>query len=108
MADLRTLLQIGDEIGNRTFIFLGLILDESRSWQATVVSGVPQGTVLGPLFFLAFINNIPEAVRASNPRFLVNDCLLYKLINCDANAESVQQDLQALEEWEQKWQIIYW
>ena len=84
-----------------------MLLDGSRSQQVAVISGVPQGTVLGPLLFLAFINDQPEAVRDSDPRLFADDCLLYKLIKCDADAESVQQDLQALEEWERKWQMKF-
>ena len=84
-----------------------VLLDGCRSHQADVISGVPQGTVLGPLLFLAFINDLPESVKASDPRLFADDCLLYKLINCDADAESVQQDLLALEEWERKWQMKF-
>ena len=54
--------------------------------------------------FLAFINDLPESVKGSDPRLFGDDCLLYKIINCDADAEAVQQDLLALEEWERKWQ----
>ena len=84
-----------------------VLLDGCRSHQADVISGVPEGTVLGPLLFLAFINDLPESVKASDPRLFADDCLLYKLINCDADAESVQQDLLALEEWERKWQMKF-
>ena len=53
-----------------------VLLDGCRSSQADVISGVPQGTVLGPLLFLAFINDLPEAVNHS--RLFADDCLLYR------------------------------
>ena len=84
-----------------------MLLDGRKSQQADVISGVPQGTVLGPLLFLAFINDLPESVKASDPRLVADDCLLYKITNSDADAESVQQDLLALEEWERKWQMKF-
>ena len=84
-----------------------VLLDGSKSQQADVISGVPQGTVLGPLLFLAFINDLSESVKGSDPRLFADDCLLYKIINCDADAEAVQQDLLALEEWERKWQMKF-
>ena len=79
-----------------------MLLDGSRSQQADVISGVPHGIVLGSLLFLAFINDLPESHKASYPRLLADDCLLFKLINCDADTELVQQYLLALEEWESK------
>ena len=60
-----------------------------KSNQADVFSGVPQGTVLGSLLFLAFINDLPEMAKVSDPRLYADDCLLYKLVYSDADAESV-------------------
>ena len=55
--------------------------------------------------FWHYINDLPESVKASDPRLFADDCLLHKLIKCDADAESLQQDLQSFEEWEQTWQM---
>ena len=44
-----------------------------------VVSGVPQGTVLGPLLFLLHINNLPSVV-SSKVRLFADDCLIYRNI----------------------------
>ena len=72
-----------------------------RSSQVDVITGVPQG----PLLFLAFINDLPEAVKHSVTRFFVDDCLLYRLIRSDVDAKRLQEDLEALEKWEKMWQM---
>ena len=52
-----------------------VVIDGDESEETTVDSGVPQGTVLGPLLFLCHINDIPNSVRSS-VRLFADDCLL--------------------------------
>jgi len=59
-----------------------VILDGSKSGEAPVQSGVPQGSVLGPLLFLLFINDIPSYVSSeSTTRIFADDCALYRPIH---------------------------
>ena len=57
-----------------------VVIDGQLSREASVDSGVPQGTLLGPLFFLCHINDLPSAVR-SQVRLFADDCLLYREIH---------------------------
>ena len=56
-----------------------VVADGSFSNYADVESGVPQGTVLGPLLFLLHINDLPSCVN-SKVRLFSDDCLLYREI----------------------------
>ena len=59
--------------------FMKVVVDGEVSSETEVVSGVPQGTVLGPLLFLVHINDLPDHVT-SNVRLFADDCLLYRQI----------------------------
>ena len=65
-------------------------------------SGVPQGTVLGPLLFLCHINDLPDAVK-STVHLFADDCLLYRNIRNMADHLAVERDLQHLEAWAKTW-----
>ena len=67
-----------------------------------VISGVPQGTVLGPLLFLMHINDLPSVVT-SQERLFAEDCLMYRPIRSIADQVALQQDLAALERWGDTW-----
>ena len=54
-----------------------VLVEGQHSSSAKVTSEVPQGTVVGPLLFLVFINDLPECVK-STPRLFADDCLLYR------------------------------
>ena len=58
-----------------------VVLQGHHSIQADVLSGVPQGTVLGPLLFLAYINGLPDSLKSSDARLFADDSLLYLTVN---------------------------
>jgi len=98
-----TLKWIKDFLSNRT---QSVILENHKSAPLEVVSGVPQGTVLGPLLFLAYINDLPEAT-SSSARLFADDCLLYRRIRKTEDADILQKDLTSLEQWEKTWQMSF-
>ena len=74
---------------------------EYSSW-GKVTSGVPQGTVTGPLWFLIFINILPLGTK-SHIRLFADDCVIYCTISCSADADLLQQDLCKFTDWQNKW-----
>ena len=67
-----------------------------------MVSGVPQGTVLGPLLFLLHINDLPSVV-SSTVRLFADDCLIYRNIKNKEDQITLQKDLNLLENWGNTW-----
>ena len=71
-----------------------------------VESGVPQGTVLGPLLFLIYINDLPNNIH-STVRLFAEDCVLYWEINNQLDSQELQKDLDELTKWEHDWQMHF-
>ena len=72
----------------------------------SVQSGVPQGTVLDPLMFLIYINDITESI-SSPLRLFADDCILYRTITTEEDAIQLQNDLDQLSAWAIKWQLRF-
>ena len=79
-----------------------VIVDGALSEPAPVTSGVPQGSVLGPILFLVFINDMPEQMNSTCHLF-ADDNIVYCEVNSVDDTAQVHKDLTALEPWEKRW-----
>ena len=79
-----------------------VVIDGYSSDTISVDSGVPQGSVLGPILFLVFINDLPDLVK-SQCRLFADDCLLYNEIQTFNDSLQLQKDLKLLENWAEEW-----
>jgi len=79
-----------------------VVLDGIISNSTDVISGVPQGSVLGPILFLIFINDLPEGITSS-VRLFADDCVLYRNIRSMRDCQTLQDDIDLLAVWESNW-----
>ena len=83
-----------------------VLIEGHGSRLVRVQSGVPQGTVSGPLLCSAFINDLPHHVQ-SQIRLFADDCLLYRP-TCDvSDIVALQRDLSSLESWSEAWGLRF-
>ena len=83
----------------RQFVYV----DGFESLSCKVLSGVPQGSVLGPLLFILYINDLPSQIT-SECRLFADDALVF---NTRENNKTLQEDLEILENWSLTWQLSF-
>lgn len=81
-----------------------VVTDNEASDFLPVTSGVPQGSILGPLLFLVYINDMPGVISGdtSLPLF-ADDSKCFRLILCQDDGDKLQEDLNKLFEWSRIW-----
>ena len=84
-----------------------VILDNKQSTSCNVLSGVPQGTMLAPLLFLIYINDLPLNVSNSKVRLYADDVILYSYIYSMDDCCNLQKDLDSLTMWSHKYQMFF-
>ena len=77
---------------------------EVSTWKS-VLSGVPQGSVLGPILFLIYINDLDDSITSNVLKF-ADDTKLFRKVNTDGDKQHLQNDLDRLVKWSEKWQML--
>ncbi|CAF0824973.1 unnamed protein product [Brachionus calyciflorus] len=67
-----------------------------------VISGVPQGSVLGPILFVIFINDLPDKIK-NVIKLFADDTKVISLIDNENDSSILQEDLNNLHEWSKQW-----
>ena len=73
-----------------------VVINGTFSDWADVESGVPQGSLLAPILFLLFVNDMPNVINSATLAMFADDSKCYRIINNDANFSNLQQDLISL------------
>ena len=82
-----------------------MVNGENSSWK-DVTSGIPQGSVLGPLLFVLFINDLPDIVD-SDAYLFADDTKIFKIITQQGDREVLQRDLDKLNTWSDNWLLRF-
>ena len=79
---------------------------QSSSW-TDVNAGVPQGSVLGPLLFLIYINDLPDGL-SSNAKLFADDTSLFSVVH-DINTSTIElnSDLKKINDWAFQWKMTF-
>lgn len=85
-----------------------VVVEGHASTPVVVSSGVPQGTVLGPLLFLIYINDMPTNISpGTSIKLFADDAMLYRIVNNEQDSQTLQTDLNHLTRWELDWQMSF-
>ena len=94
---------IKDFLTNRT---QEVVINQIHSSTQKVLSGVPQGSVLGPILFLIFINDSPDLAETT-VRLFADDAKTYSTINTDNDVENLQRTTNKFYDWSIKWDMDF-
>ena len=83
-----------------------VIVNGSKSSFKEVLSGIPQGSALGPILFVIFINDLPEIVSCGIKLF-ADDAKIYRTVNSTEDCADLQKDLLEMENWAKQWQMKF-
>ena len=78
-------------------------IGSSYSSRSEVTSGIPQGSILGPVLFTIFINDLPEALNV-HCKVFADDTKIYDDVR---NSKEIQRDLYRMQEWTEKWNLYF-
>ena len=84
-----------------------MVLNGFPADYSTIESGVPQGSVLGPLLFLIYINDLEKNIK-SNVKFFADDTMLFSIVNDPLiSANELNHDLKIINQWAYQWKMEF-
>ena len=84
-----------------------VVLNGQTSDWRKINSGVPQESVLGPLLFLIFINDLPDGIASLCKSFADDTSLFSKVYDIDISAKELNSDLENISKWAFQWKMQF-
>jgi hypothetical protein len=83
-----------------------VVVENYKSRACPVSSGVPQGTVLGPLLFMLYVNDLIDCVKSTEISLYADDAKIFDCVPCNVRQSCLlQEDLRRVHEWSITWQL---
>ena len=84
-----------------------MVLNGKFSSWTNVEAGVPQGSILGPLFFLIYINDLSDNLK-TNPKLFADDTSLFSIVHdLNVSANDLNHDLKKINDWAYQWKMNF-
>ena len=83
-----------------------MVLNGSSSRWVNVTSGVPQGSVLGPLLFILYVNDITDGLQSTLGMF-ADDSKLYRITQTPQDVKTLREDLNFISNWSRLWLLKF-
>ena len=83
-----------------------MVVNGSKSGWGDVTSGIPQGSILGPLIFVLYINDLPDMINSSMLLF-ADDTKIFTEVKSIEDQNSLQADVNSMCEWSRQWLLKY-
>ena len=81
-------------------------IENTKSKTCSVTSGVPQGTILGPILFLLYVNDLNDCILNSEISLYADDAKIFDTVSYDVpKSFHLQEDLDRIQEWSNRWQL---
>ena len=87
--------------------FQRVVLNEQTSSWRPVIAGVPQGSILGPLLFLVYINDLPNELKSSVKLFADDTSLFTIVKDKNESANTLNNDLLLISKWVYNWKMHF-
>ena len=94
------------QLSSGTYAARRVNVNGSKSAWTSVTSGVPQGSVIGPLLFVIFINDLPERIR-THCKLFADDSKIYGKVETEQDQINLQADLDACHNWATEWDMHF-
>ena len=84
-----------------------VVLNGQTSGWGKINSGVPQGSVLGPLLFLIYINDLPDGIISMCKIFVDDTSLFSKVLDINKSVTDLNTDLEKISQWAYQWKMQF-